>query len=38
VYLCVEPGFEDAEIVEYLGQKEVEQRPELGQIVLERGA
>ena len=34
----VEPGFKDAEIVKDLGHQEVEQGPQLGQIVLQRGA
>ena len=36
--LGVEPGLEDSEVIENLAHQEVEERPELVEVILKRGA
>ena len=37
-YLGIEPGLKHTEIIKELGEKEVEQGPQLGHVILKGGA
>ena len=38
LYLGIEPGLKHTEIIKELGEKEVEQGPQLGHVILKGGA